>query len=1307
MLTKFESKSNRVKGLSFHPTRPWILASLHNGVIQLWDIRMGTLLDRFEEHDGPVRGVDFHSKQPIFVSGGDDYKIKIWNWKLRRCLFTLLGHLDYIRTVEFHKEYPWLVSASDDQTIRLWNWQSRTCISVLTGHNHYVMCASFHPEEDLVVSASLDQTVRVWDVSGLRKKTVRGVPGEDASSGGPPGLNSVLPGGLGAAAGGAGGRNNAVMSRVNADLFGGTEAVVKYVLEGHDRGVNWASFHHSLPLIVSGADDRQVKLWRMNETKAWEVDTLRGHTNNVSCAIFHPRAELIISNSEDRSIRVWDVTKRVALQTFRREHDRFWIMAAHQEQNLLAAGHDSGMIVFKLERERPAFQTGISEQQLYYVKDRYLRLFAYSSSRDVPLVSLKKVAGASSGSNSGASPLGSAPRLLYTNPYNPSETNVLIFSDIPNVGGSYELAVISKETANQSDSQETLSGQGMAAAFIARNRFAVLEDKTKQILIKNLSNQVTKRFESPNPNVDGMFPGGTAGRVILRCEDRVMLFETQSRKILSEVMAPRVKYVIWSYDSAFVVLLSKHQITICNRQLEQLSTVNETVRVKSAAWGQHGLLIYTTLTHIKYCLPNGDSGVIRTLDVPVYATKVQNDTLHCLDRECKVRTIEMDTTECKFKIALMRKQYRQVLHMIRNSNLCGQAIITYLQKKGFPEVALHFVEDKKARFNLALECGNLDVARECAAELKDIGSWHRLGVEALRQGYHQVAELAFQKTSDFSRLSFLYLVTGNTQNLRRMLMIAERRKDIMSRFHNALLLGDVKERIKILEEVGQYSLAYLASKVHGFEDDANRFAELLTEAEAPLPSIPDPSETRLLVPPTPIVREGNWPLVEVNRGIIHDALQGDFAALDRAEAEEAAREAEARARDVMSANSAWQDEDDGTPSLSSSTAASSGAAGAKASSALAAAAAVSDMDDGGGWGDTDELDLGDIAPAATTQASASSGKAEEADSSSSGIFVAPSVGVSKPTYWSQGSTLAADHVAAGAYEQAMRLLNRQIGIVNFAPLKPIFQDIHMASRCYVPGLPSISANESYLQRNDAEGDPGKNSLPFTCIRLSLLVSQLQEAYINFQKGKFPEAMLSFQAILQAIPLIVVSRGEVVEVKELLAICREYVTGIRLELARKEATEVKNDANRAVELSAYFTHCALQPAHVLLALKPAMVRAFKLENFIHAASLARRILEMPDIQSEKNLKTKQDALKVLAESEKQARNAQKIDYDDSKPFNMCAVSMKPIYSGTRSIKCPFCGSHADPQFSGKVCPTCNLSELGLETLGLVCSMDDRR
>merc|ERR1719172_262504 len=191
-------------------------------------------------------------------------------------------------------------------------------------------------------------------------------------------------GGMGAMPPGTGGDD----MRMNADLFGGGDAVVKYVLEGHDRGVNWASFHPSLPLIVSGADDRQVKLWRMNDTKAWEVDTLRGHMNNVSCVMFHARQDLIVSNSEDKSIRVWDMSKRTGVQTFRRENDRFWILAIHPEVNLLVAGHDSGMVVFKLERERPAFATHAGS--LYFVKDRFLRLYDYASQRETPLVSLRR-----------------------------------------------------------------------------------------------------------------------------------------------------------------------------------------------------------------------------------------------------------------------------------------------------------------------------------------------------------------------------------------------------------------------------------------------------------------------------------------------------------------------------------------------------------------------------------------------------------------------------------------------------------------------------------------------------------------------------------------------------------------------------------------------------------------------------------------------------------------------------------------------------------------------------------------------------
>merc|ERR1719458_1966915 len=100
----------------------------------------------------------------------------------------------------------------------------------------------------------------------------------------------------------------------------------------------------------------------MNETKAWEVDTMRGHTNNVSCVVFHPKHELIISNSEDRSIRVWDISKRLGVQTFRRENDRFWILAAHPDQNLLAAGRDTPSL--SLRRASPGNNSNSNPRSL-------------------------------------------------------------------------------------------------------------------------------------------------------------------------------------------------------------------------------------------------------------------------------------------------------------------------------------------------------------------------------------------------------------------------------------------------------------------------------------------------------------------------------------------------------------------------------------------------------------------------------------------------------------------------------------------------------------------------------------------------------------------------------------------------------------------------------------------------------------------------------------------------------------------------------------------------------------------------------
>ena len=80
-----------------------------------------------------------------------------------------------------------------------------------------------------------------------------------------------------------------------------------------------------------------------------------------------------------------------------------------------------------------------------------------------------------------------------------------------------------------------------------------------------------------------------------------------------------------------------------------LSTIRSTsVSQSSITLSEHyqnGILIYTTGHHIKYALPNGDHGIIRTLYVPIYITKVHGSKVYCLDREARPRILNIEPTE--------------------------------------------------------------------------------------------------------------------------------------------------------------------------------------------------------------------------------------------------------------------------------------------------------------------------------------------------------------------------------------------------------------------------------------------------------------------------------------------------------------------------------------------------------------------------------------------------------------------------------------------------------------------------------------
>ncbi|CAI8007010.1 Coatomer subunit alpha [Geodia barretti] len=688
------------------------------------------------------------------------------------------------------------------------------------------------------------------------------------------------------------------------------------------------------------------------------------------------------------------------------------------------------------------------------------------------------------------------------------------------------------------------------------------------------------------------------------------------------------------------------------------------MRVKSAGWDDSGVLLYTTSNHIKYALHNGDNGIIRTLDLPIYITLVRGTTVYCLDRDAKTRALVVDPTEYRFKLALINRKYDEVLHMVRSAKLVGQSIIAYLQQKGYPEVALHFVKDERTKFALALECGNIDVALEAARALDDKACWERLADAALAHGNHQIVEMAYQRTKNFERLSFLYLITGNMEKLKKMTKIAEIRKDVSSQYHNALYTGDVTERVKLLRTVGQESLAYLTAATHDLTEEAQSIAETLQPTLEKLPEV-HPSSKLLLPPPAISHTVSGWPLLTVSKGFFEGHMKMKASGMTAEEVVGDELEEQGWGDDV---DILLDDED----------------VGGGGGGAVREGGEEGEEGEGGGWDVDDDLDIpediGDVGPAT---------------SEGEGYFVPPTKGSPPSQVWATKSQLPGDSVTAGAFESAMRLLTYQVGVVNFEPYKSLFLLTFSHSRTAITGIPLLPPLLTYPLRNWQEAGT-RNGLPALGLKLDSLVTRLQGAYQATTGGKFSDAVTKFREILLSLSLLVVdNRSELEEAQQLLTICREYIQGLSMEMARKELPKSNfEEQKRQCEMAAYFTHCDLQPIHLILTLRTALNLFYKLKNFKTAGSFARRLLELGP-KAEIAAQTR----KILQACDKNPTDAHKLLYDEHNPFSVCGASHKPIYRGKTQEKCPLCGASYMPDYKGTVCKICLVSEIGKDSIGL--------
>lgn len=294
------ARSERVKGIDFHDTEPWILTTLYNGHAHIWSYETQSIIKSYELTDVPIRAGRFICRKNWICVGSDDFQLRITNYNTGEKVKSFEAHPDYIRAIAVHPTLPYVLTASDDMTIRMWDWDSGWSMRrEFVGHAHYVMSLAFNPKDtNTFASACLDRTVKIWSLD---------------------------------------------------------KSTPNQTIEAHEtKGVNYVDYypHADKPYLITTSDDKTCKIWDY-QTKGL-VASLEGHTANVSFAVYSPQLPIIVSGSEDGTVKIWHANTYRLEQSLSYGLERAWCVSYQKGKQGIAMGFDDGAVVVKMGREEPA-----------------------------------------------------------------------------------------------------------------------------------------------------------------------------------------------------------------------------------------------------------------------------------------------------------------------------------------------------------------------------------------------------------------------------------------------------------------------------------------------------------------------------------------------------------------------------------------------------------------------------------------------------------------------------------------------------------------------------------------------------------------------------------------------------------------------------------------------------------------------------------------------------------------------------------------------------------------------------------------
>ncbi|KXT08625.1 hypothetical protein AC579_5972 [Pseudocercospora musae] len=761
------ARSERVKGIDFHPSEPWILTTLYSGHVYIWSYETQSIIKTFELTDVPVRAGRFVARKNWIVCGSDDFQLRVYNYNTSEKITSFEAHPDYIRAIVVHPSQPFVLTASDDMTIKLWDWDKGwKCVQVFEGHSHYVMGLAINPKDtNTFASACLDRTVKIWS------------------------LGSSTP---------------------------------NFTLEAHEtKGVNHVDYYpqSDKPYLLTTSDDRTVKIWDYT-TKAL-IATLEGHTSNVSFACYHPELPVIISGSEDGTVKIWHANTYRLEQSLSYGLERAWCVSYQRGKQGIAMGFDDGAVVVKMGREEPAVSMDGSGKIIWARHSEILTSVIKGGDKDLkdnqPISLASKDLGSTeiypqtlvhSPNGRFVAVCGDGEYIIYTAlalrnqafgsaldfawaskendkdyAIRESQYSVKIFRNFKPKGGD--------GTVNVGFTAEGLSG-GVLLGIKGQGGVGFFDWE---------SGKLVRRIEVEPRNV---YWSESGELVCLACEDTYYVLRYSREQYVAALQSGNVDED--GVEDAFEV--------VCD--------INESVR--TGQW-VGDCFVYTNSTNRLNYLVGDQTYTVSHFDQPYYVLGYlpRDGRVYICDKDVNVTSFAVSVSVIEFQTLVLRGELESALEMLEQGDIPEDQktkIARFLEGQGYKEQALEVSTDNEHRFELALSLNELNTALELAREADAEHKWKLVGDAALAGWDFVVAEECFRNAKDLSSLLMFYSSSLNEEGLR---WVAEKAQD--SGLYNIaydclLLLGDVDGCLDLQIKTGR--LAEAAFTAHTYKPSRAR-----------------------------------------------------------------------------------------------------------------------------------------------------------------------------------------------------------------------------------------------------------------------------------------------------------------------------------------------------------------------------------------------------------------------------------------------------------------------------------------------------